>query len=33
MRKETYLNYIKYTLSTYNKTSKKELLKSIKAKI
>ena len=32
MRKETYLNYIKYTLSTYNKVSKKELLKKYKDK-
>lgn len=31
MKKETYLNYIKYTLSTYNKVSKKELLKKYKA--
>ena len=30
MKKETYLNYIKYTLSTYNKVSKKELLKKYK---
>ena len=30
MKKETYLKYIKYTLSTYNKVNKKELLKKYK---
>jgi len=32
MKKETYLKYIKYTLSTYNKIGKKELLKKFKEK-
>ena len=27
MKKETYINYIKYTLSTYNKANKRELIK------
>lgn len=30
MKKETYLKFIKYTLSTYNKVNKKELLKKYK---
>lgn len=30
MKKESYLKYIKYTLSTYNKANKKELLKKYK---
>lgn len=27
MKRETYINYIKYTLTTYNKSNKKALLK------
>lgn len=31
MKRETYLKYIKYTLSTYNKVNKKDLLKKYKS--